>query len=152
MSGEPRRGTGPCYLPWDNEAKLILRWLILALSVLVGAFVAQKLGLPFQIEEGSWLEFMLGVAVLALLNATLGSILKAITLPLTCLTFGISALVINALMLLAAASLEWGFKIPGQGWNRFITAFVGSLVISLVSSMLQSLLVKDKDSKAEDKD
>lgn len=95
---------------------------------------------------------MLGVAVLALLNATLGSILKAITLPLTCLTFGISALVINALMLLAAASLEWGFKIPGHGWNRFITAFVGSLVISLVSSMLQSLLVKDKDSKSEDKD
>lgn len=107
--------------------------------------MAQKLGLPFEIEEGSWVEFMLGVAALALLNATLGSILKLVTLPLTCLTFGISALAINAIVLLIAASLEWGFRIPGEGWNRFITAFVGSLVISLVSSILQSLLVKDDD-------
>jgi putative membrane protein len=131
---------------------VILRWLILALSVLVGAFVAQKLGLPFEIEEGAWLEFMLGVAVLSLLNATLGSILKLITLPLTCLTFGISALAINAVILMVAASLEWGFRIPGEGWDRFKTAFIGSLVISIVSSILRSILMKDEDKKSAKED
>lgn len=131
---------------------MILRWLILALSVLAGAFVAQKLGLPFEIEDGAWLEFMLGVAVLSLLNATLGSILKLITLPLTCLTFGISALAINAIILMVAASLEWGFRIPGEGWDRFKTAFVASLVISIVSSILRSLLMKDEDKRSAKED
>lgn len=131
---------------------MILRWLILALSVLVGAFVAQQLGLPFVIEEGNWIEFMLGVAVLALLNATLGSILKLITLPLTCLTMGISALAINALVLMIASSLKWGFEIPGEGWARFKTAFVASLVISIVNSILSSILAKDKDTRADDDD
>lgn len=124
---------------------MILRWLILALSVLVGAFVAQQLGLPFIIDQGNWIEFMLGVAVLALLNATLGSILKLILLPLTCLTFGISALAVNALVLMLASSLKWGFEIPGEGWDRFKTAFVASLVISLVNSIFNSLLAKKKD-------
>lgn len=131
---------------------MILRWLILALSVLAGAFVAQKLGLPFVIEEGNWIEFMLGVAVLSLLNATLGSILKLITLPLTCLTFGISALAINALVLMLASSLQWGFEIPGEGWDRFKTAFVASLVISLVNSILTNLFtkkIKDDDDEVE---
>lgn len=128
---------------------MILRWLILALSVLAGAFVAQQLGLPFIIDRGNWIEFMFGVAVLALLNATLGSILKLILLPLTCLTFGISALAINALVLMLASSLKWGFEIPGEGWDRFKTAFIASLVISLVNSILTSLLTKRKESEAE---
>lgn len=127
---------------------VILRWLILALSVLAGAFVAQQLGLPFVIE-GALLEFFIGVAVLALLNATLGTILKLLTFPLTCLTFGISALAINALILMTAASLEWGFRIQGEGWDRFKTAFVVSLVISIVSSILRSILMKHDDNGSD---
>ena len=47
---------------------------------------------------------MLGVAILALLNATLGKILKLLTLPLNCLTLGLFSLVINAIIFMIVAS------------------------------------------------
>ena len=87
---------------------------------------------------------MLGVAVLSLLNATLGKILKVLTIPLNCLTLGLFSLVINALMLLLVAHLNIGFSIGGSGVEEFLTAFVASLLIACVSGAL-SIFVPDKD-------
>jgi putative membrane protein len=91
------------------------------------------------------LKLLIGVAVLSFLNATLGKILKIITIPLSCITLGLFSLVINAVVLWVAASLQLGFKITDSGIQAFFAAFVASLLISFINGVLGVFLPDDKD-------
>jgi putative membrane protein len=73
--------------------------------------------------------------VIGLINATLGFLLKIITLPLTLLTLGIFWLIINALMLQLAAAIVPGFYVAG-----FFSAFFGAIVLSIINVLLRSLV------------
>ncbi|MBI5706788.1 MAG: phage holin family protein [Armatimonadetes bacterium] len=132
--------------------RLLLRWILLALSVWGAAQLCRILGLGFVTDLKSsddTLRFLLGVAVLALLNATLGNLLKFLTIPLNCLTLGLFSLVVNALVLMFAASLGLGYHLAGDEMQKFLAAFVGSLLISFINGLLGSFL---GDGKNGDKD
>ncbi len=75
---------------------------------------------------GFWTAVLVAV-VFGLLNATLGTILKVLTFPLSIVTFGFFFLVINALMFWAASFIK-GFHVAG-----FWAAFFGSLIVTIVS-------------------
>ena len=129
-------------------SKLILRWILLAFSVYAASLVAQALDLGFRADistPANIVKLLLGVAVLSLLNATLGPILKLLTLPLSCITLGLFSLVVNAVVLMAAASLKLGFYITGSGFSAFIAAFVASILISFISGVLGVFLPDDRD-------
>ena len=128
--------------------KLLLRWVLLAVSVFAASLVAQAIGLGFKVVTGTGegvITLLIGVAVLAFLNATLGKILKLLTLPLSCITLGLFSLVVNAIVLWVAASLELGFRITDTGVKGFIAAFVASLLISFINGVLGVFLPDDKD-------
>ncbi len=128
--------------------KLLLRWFVLAVSVFAASLVTHALKLGFEADVKSLdgaLKLLIGVAVLSFLNATLGRILKFITIPLSCITLGLFSLVINALVLWVAASLNLGFKITDAGVKAFIAAFVASLLISFINGVLGVFLPDDKD-------
>jgi putative membrane protein len=128
--------------------RLALRWVLLAVSVVAASILCQALGLGFQVSaEGltQILTLMVGVALLAFLNATLGKILKFITLPLSCLTLGLFSLVVNALVLYFAARFELGFKVVDNGIKGFGAAFVASLLISFINGALGVFLPDDKE-------
>lgn len=78
---------------------------------------------------------LIAALVIGLVNATLGNLLKLLTLPIGCLTLGLSSLIINALMFLLAANFVPGFHVDG-----FIPALIGSLVMSVVTGALHFLL------------
>jgi putative membrane protein len=120
---------------------LALRWVSLAVSILVSAWLT-GLVLPggFVVETkgvGDWLGLFVAAAALALLNATLGRLLKLIALPLNCLTLGMFSLVVNAAMLVVVGSLGVGLRVEG-----FLPALVGSVLISAVNAVLGALLVR----------
>lgn len=122
---------------------VVLRIVFLTLSVVVASYVCQALGLEFHAEtEGSQSLLMLVVAAVlfAVINATLGSILRFLTLPLTCLTLGLFSLVINALMLMLVANIVPVIKV-----GNFWAALVASIVISIVNGILQGMLPSGKD-------
>ena len=128
--------------------KLLLRWVLLAFSVFAASLLTQSFGLDFRVDIStaeSVLKLMVGVVVLAFLNATLGKILKLLTLPLSCLTLGLFSLVVNAIVLWIAASLELGFYIKDKGFAGFMAAFVASLLISFINGVLGVFLPDDKD-------
>jgi putative membrane protein len=81
------------------------------------------------------------VAALAigLINATLGLLLKILTFPLTLVTLGLFWFVINALMLKLAAAVVTGFEVRG-----FVPALIGAVVLSVVSSVLQWLVLPSR--------
>jgi putative membrane protein len=109
--------------------KLLVRWLISAASIMVVAYVV-----PGFVVHGI-LAALIAAVIIGLVNATLGSILKIITLPLTFLTLGLFLLVVNAIMLKVAAVLSPGFEV--QTWGA---AFLGAILLSLVSTFLHWLI------------
>lgn len=128
--------------------RLLLRWILLALSVWGAAQLCHILGLGFVTDlknSDDTLRFLFGVAVLALLNATLGNLLKLLTIPLNCLTLGLFSLVVNALVLMFAASLGLGYHLEGDEMQKLMAAFVGSLLISFINGLLGSFLGDGKD-------
>src|ERR1044072_4390373 len=128
--------------------KLLLRWILLAISVVAASYVCQALGLGFEVDvkdASSFIKLLLGGAVLAFLNATVGKLIKFLTLPLSCITLGLFSLVINAAILMAAASLKWGFQITKAVFEGLIVAFVTSIMIDFISGVFGMFLPDDKD-------
>jgi|SRR3989344_2967597 len=72
--------------------------------------------------------------VIGVINTFIKPILQIIALPITFMTLGIFALVLNILLLWAAAYITPGFSIDG-----FLTAVIGSIVLSLTSAFLNLL-------------
>jgi putative membrane protein len=90
-----------------------------------------------------------GVAlVFAVVNSTIKPVVKFFSIPVIFLTLGLFTLVINGLMLMLtsrlASTLGFAFTVRGFG-----AAFVGAVVVSLVSMVLSTLLV-DGDKKKRD--
>jgi putative membrane protein len=114
--------------------RLLLNWILSALALLVVAHIVPG----FYVRDfGSALW---AAVVIGLINATIGALLKLITLPLTILTLGLFWLVINALMLWFATWFVSGLKISGFG-----AAFVGAIVLMLVNMIFRALLPKERD-------
>ncbi|MGE5305624.1 MAG: phage holin family protein [Alphaproteobacteria bacterium] len=108
---------------------LLLHWLLSSASLLIVAYLIPG------IEIRSLGTALIAPIVIGLANATIGFILKILTLPLTVLTLGLFWLVINALMLQLAAALVPGFFVSG-----FWSAFFGAIILSLVNMALRSLV------------
>jgi len=111
----------------------LINWFLSALAVWV---VAQFVP-GFHVSGVA--AALIAALVIGFVNATLGALLKLITLPLTVLTLGIFWFVINALMLELASKLVPGFRI-----DTFLAAFEGAIVLSLVNMLLRWLAGTNK--------
>jgi len=109
-----------------------MRVLLKIIVGTVAVFVAANV-LPGVKIEGLLTALVVSV-VLAVVNAVVKPILVILTLPVTILSLGLFLLVINALMVELAAWLVPGFFVAGFWW-----ALLFSLVVSLVSSILEGL-------------
>ena len=78
---------------------------------------------------------LIAALVIGLINATLGLLLKLITLPLTIVTLGVFWWVVNALMLMFASRL----LAPDFVVSGFLAAFLGAVVLSLVNLILRKV-------------
>jgi putative membrane protein len=108
---------------------LIVNWFLSALSLMIVAHVVSGFHV---INFGSAL---LAALVIGLINATLGVLLKLLTLPLTIITFGIFLFVINAFILRMASGLVSGFTVDG-----FTAAFIGAIILAIVNTVLRHLV------------
>ncbi|MBI4572340.1 MAG: phage holin family protein [candidate division NC10 bacterium] len=107
----------------------MLRWGATALAIGVAAQV-----LPGIQVDGLWAAIVAAL-LLGLVNVTLRPILLLLTLPLTVVTLGLFALVVNGAMLALVASVVKGVHVAGFG-----SAVLGAILISLAGSLLAWLL------------
>ncbi len=105
-------------------AKLISRILLTALALLVAAYY-----IPGIEVTGIYIAIITAL-ILGVLNLIVRPILFVLTLPITLLTLGLFTFVINALLFMFAASFIDGFSVDG-----FISALLGSLVVSVLSAI-----------------
>jgi putative membrane protein len=112
--------------------KFILNWTISTLAVLVAVRVVP--GIHFN-DETFWTPFVTSL-VLGILNTFIRPILMLFSLPLLIFTLGLFRLVINALLLYFVSVLLRRYFVV----DSFGAAFLGALVISIVSVLLNLII------------
>ena len=113
--------------------RLLANWLLSAVALLVVSHVVTG----FQVDSLG--TALIAALVFGLLNATVGLLLKLVTLPFVILTFGIFLLVVNAVVL----ELASGF-VPGFHIRSFGAAFWGAAVLAIIQ-MLFRFLVREAE-------
>lgn len=108
---------------------VIANWFLSALALLIVSRVISGIHLD---DFGAAL---IAVIILGLVNALIKPLILLLTLPLTIVTLGLFALVINAFMLMLAGSFISGFRVDGFG-----SALIGSILLSVISMVLHSLV------------
>lgn len=103
---------------------LILRLLFNALGLLLIAELVEGIRV-----DGIY-PAVIAAFVLGLLNIIIRPILLVLTLPITIITLGLFALVVNGALFLFAASFIEGFAV-----DNFWYALLGSILMSIVSTI-----------------
>jgi putative membrane protein len=121
--------------------RLIIRWLIVAVSVFLTAWL-----LPGIRIEGN--NAFLTIAVVAIILGFMNAVVRPILAFLSCgcvvATLGLFMLVINALTLWLTA---WVAQFFGIGFyvDGFWPALFGSIIISIISFVLSMFLIDENE-------
>lgn len=108
---------------------ILIRWLTTTAAIVATAYLLEN------IQVSGFFSAVFAAAVLGILNAVLRPIALLLTLPINILSLGLFTFIINALMLKIASGI-----IPGFGVYGFWTAIFGSLLISVISWLLNSFI------------
>jgi putative membrane protein len=111
---------------------LLVRWLVLALAIGIVAALVPDVEITGGVLGVVWVAALFG-----LVNAIIGPVLRLLTLPLTMLTFGLFALVVNGLLLAITAWLTDLLTVGG-----FLTALWAALLISMLTAVLSWVLLR----------
>jgi putative membrane protein len=122
--------------------KLILRWLVSSGVLAVTIFVLQALGLgKWTGGEGAagFFVALFAVLIMSIVNAVIRPILKLMTMPLTCATFGLFSLVINGLMFWLVGAVTGAFTVKPLG------AVLGSIVMAIVGGIANAVIIAPQE-------
>ena len=108
---------------------ILIRWLTTTAAIVATSYLLDG------IQVSGFLSALLAAALLGILNAFFRPIALLLTLPINILSLGLFTFIINALMLKMASAVIPGFDVYG-----FWTAIFGSLLISLISWLLNSFI------------
>ncbi|MFV0533388.1 MAG: phage holin family protein [Cumulibacter sp.] len=115
--------------------RILVAWLIMAAALGVAAWLLPDV----HIRYGSF--GLIGLAALySLINVLIGTILRLLTLPLTVITLGLSALFVNGVLLAITAGISDVLDVGG-----FLQTVLAAIVISLVHAVLHAILLRDPD-------
>lgn len=114
--------------------RIFLTWLINTIAIMIAIkFVP---GITF---TGEWWGILLTGIIFGFINAVIRPLVKLFTLPLLILSLGLFTFIINAMMLgitsWISERLNLGFYVEG-----FKAAFLGALIISLITLILSCLV------------
>ena len=98
-------------------------------------------------EQAHVVTLVLVALAFGLVNATLGKIVRFVSIPLYIITFGLFAFIVNGLMVSVVVWLSnlagFGLEVSGFWWG-VLGAFVMSLLAGLMNSILGTKKRKDR--------
>lgn len=107
--------------------RLIIEILLMGAAVAIAAYL-----LPGVSVNGFWSAIVAGILI-ALANATIGTILRIFTFPINFLTLGLVSFIITVLMVLLVDQLMDDFNTQG-----FLSALVFAIVLALVQMVFSA--------------
>ena len=113
--------------------RFILRIIFVATAILLAAY-----WVPGIVIESFWPTAVLASLFFSLLNTTIKPILRIISFPINFITLGLFTFVINAWVFWMLTFLH------GVSINSFISALLGSIIVSIVKMLTEGLTHKKK--------
>lgn len=108
---------------------LLLYWVLTAVVLLIVDAILPGIAIS------SFGTALVAALVMGLVNFFIRPILSLLTLPLNILTLGLFSFIVNALMFGLVAAIVPGFEV-----NGFLNALLGSLLLSIMTSVLGMLM------------
>jgi len=108
--------------------KLILRLTVNVFALIVVSYLVKGF------EFDSLFAAIVTAIVIGIVNTFIKPVLQILFLPLSIVTLGITAFLINVLLLWSVSFIVSGFHI-----NSFLTAIIASVVLTFVSMFLNKL-------------
>jgi putative membrane protein len=112
--------------------KILIRWGALSAAFWVATALIPGIDVKGGLTTYLWVALLFG-----LLNATLGSLLKLLTLPAVILTLGLFLVIVNAAILMLVA--RWSEKLDV---NNFWSAVFAAIVISVITRLISGVTKK----------
>ena len=110
--------------------RALLTWAVITVGIGVAAAFVPGIDVNGGFFTYLWVGLLFGIV-----NAILGPILHILSLPLTIITLGLFALVVNGVLLAITAGLSDDLDVGG-----FLGTILGALVISIVTAVLGFLV------------
>jgi len=110
------------------------RVIVITLALVLAAFVMRNMD-GFEITRSGWIHYAVMAIILAILNASLLPLLKTMTCGMVILTLGLFSLVLNALVFWISSWISTTLLGGGFSITKFWPAFVGSLIVSLATTI-----------------
>lgn len=123
-------------------ARFVLRWAINAIALYAAIAIVNATIGGIQMQTDNWLAFIWLALIFGLVNALFRPLLSVLTCPLIVLTLGLFTLVINTILFYLVGYIGRAFGV-GYTIDNFWAAFLGALIVSVVSMVL-TMLVKDE--------
>lgn len=123
--------------------QLLIRWAIGAVALFLTVQLARVVGVGGLAVKDIGSAFVV-VLAFTLVNAVIRPIVRMLTAPLNCLTLGLFSFVVNALMFWLVGALDIGLTVKG-----FVPALFGSIVLSLVSGLLNTFVPDKREAERE---
>ena len=124
---------------------LLANVVVNAVAIWVATLIVPKVSISGGTLSESVISLLVVGAALAVVNAVLKPLVKALTGCLYLLTLGLMALVVNALMLKAAGWLAGVVSVHFDPGPFIWSTILAALVVTLVSIPLNRLLDTDQD-------
>ena len=121
---------------------IVIRVVLNAVAVWIATLIVPGVDVTTDSTGKKILTLVVVGAILGLINATIKPIAQLLSLPLTILTLGLFALVVNGLLFWLVSAISSGLGAPFHV-DGFWAGFWGALVVSVVSFLL-SIVVKDR--------
>lgn len=112
--------------------KIMLTLLLNSIALIVVAYIVP--GFDFD----TYMDAFVAAVVLGVINTFIKPVLQIVFIPLTIITLGLTAFLINVALLWGVSLIVPGFHVDG-----FITAVIGSIALSLVTMFLQKIGERD---------
>ncbi len=112
--------------------KVILRWLIVAGAVFLTPYILSGISI------NNFYTALVVALVWGIISFFVKPILNILTLPINLLTLGLFSFVLNGLLFWFVSSFVKGFYVDG-----FMSAFLGAIVVSVISFVLGKILIKE---------
>lgn len=120
--------------------KFVIRLLINAVALYAAVSLINGIQ---AVPDANWVSYLGLGLIFGLLNALVRPLLKFLTCPLIVLTLGLFTLVINTVLFWLTGVIGQNFGI-GFTVDGFWAAFLGGLIVSIVSIVLTTVLKDDR--------
>ena len=120
---------------------LLIRWIIASFSLFIAAWLVPGI----RVEGNAWGAYAVMAVILGLINAVVRPILQLLSLPLIMLTLGLFLLFINGITLWMASAIAVKVFHVGFYVDGFWSAFLGALIVSIVSVILSAFFRKREE-------